>query len=81
MSNSKDLQIEGTKMWGLKTMIIPVVIGALGMTKIGIENYVSKIPGYTRASQSYKKYIVRNCTQQQNALAIYEACQIFVSQR
>ena len=31
----KDLEIETTKMWGMKTETIPVVIGALGLTKKG----------------------------------------------
>ena len=33
LSKYKDLEIEVTKMWKLKTKIIPVVIGALGMIK------------------------------------------------
>ena len=33
LSKYKDLQIEITKMWHLKTTIIPVVIGALGLIK------------------------------------------------
>ena len=31
LSKYKDLEIEVTKMWHLKTMTLPVVIGALGI--------------------------------------------------
>ena len=33
----KDLEIEITRMWGMKTRIVPVVIGALGVVKKDIE--------------------------------------------
>ena len=45
LSKYKDLQIEITKMWHLKTTIIHVVIGALGLKKKGADNYLSQIPG------------------------------------
>ena len=44
LSKYKDLEIEITKMWGLKTRTVPVVIGALGVVKKGIENHIDKIP-------------------------------------
>ena len=45
LSKYKDLEMEVTKMWKLKTKIIPVVIEALGMIKKGIENFIDQIPG------------------------------------
>ena len=52
LSKYKDLEIEVTKMWHLKTTTLPVVIGALGIVaaSLGIAakatpNYVSQIPG------------------------------------
>ena len=45
LSNYKDLQIEVTKMWGLDTTIVPVVIGALGMIKKGTKKHLEKLPG------------------------------------
>ena len=45
LNKYKDLEIEVERMWGLKTTTVPVVIGALGTIKKGIENYINKIPG------------------------------------
>ena len=45
LSKYKDLEIEITKMYGLKTITVPVVIGALGVVKKGIEKHTDKIPG------------------------------------
>ena len=45
LSKYKHLEIEITKMWGLKTITVPVVIGALGVVKKGIEKHIDKIPG------------------------------------
>ena len=41
----KDLEVKVTKMWKLKTKIIPVVIGALGMIKKGTQNFIDQITG------------------------------------
>ena len=43
LSKCKDFEIEVTKMWHLKTTILPVVIGALGMVAKTALNYVSQI--------------------------------------
>ena len=44
-SKYKDLEIEVTKMWHLKTATLPVVIGALCMVAKTAPNYVLQIPG------------------------------------
>ena len=44
-SKYKDLEIEITRMWQMKTEIIPVVIGALGVIKKGSEKVVGEILG------------------------------------
>ena len=41
----KDLEIEMAKFWVMKTQIVPVIIGALGVIKKCIEKQISKIPG------------------------------------
>ena len=44
-SKFKDLEIEIENwIWGMKTTV-PVVIGALGLIKKGMEKYIQKIPG------------------------------------
>ena len=40
----KDLEIEATKMWKLKTKTIPVVTGVLGMIKKGTQTFIDQIP-------------------------------------
>ena len=45
LSKYKDLEIEVTKMWHLRTTTLPIVIGALGMVAKTSSNYVSQIPG------------------------------------
>ena len=45
LSKYKDLEIETTRMWGMKTETISVVIGALGLIKTGLQKHAEKIPG------------------------------------
>ena len=45
LSKYKDLEIEITRMWQMKTEIIPVVVGALGVIKKGSEKLVREITG------------------------------------
>ena len=45
LSKDKDLEIEVTRMWGMKTTTIPVVVGALGLIKKGLEKRMKQIPG------------------------------------
>ena len=44
LSKYKDLEIEVEKLWHMKTVTIPVVIGALGMIKKDTEKHLEKIP-------------------------------------
>ena len=41
-NKDKDLEIEIARVWGMKTQIVPVVIGALGVIKKGIDKQISK---------------------------------------
>ena len=54
LSKYKDLEIEITKMWGLKTITVSVVIGALGIVKKGIEKHIDKIPGKINITELQK---------------------------
>ena len=54
LSKYKDLEIEITKKWGLKTITVPVVIRALGVVKKGIEKHIDKIPGKTLITELQK---------------------------
>ena len=53
-SKYKDLDIETTRMWGLKTDTIPVAIGALGLIKEGLQKHTEKIPGTINISELQK---------------------------
>ena len=41
LSKYKNLEIEITTMWGMKTQVVPVVIGALVVIKKGINKQIS----------------------------------------
>ena len=46
LSKYKDLQIEVDRIWQLKTsIIIPIVVVALGLVKKGTAKHLEKIPG------------------------------------
>ena len=57
LSKYKVLEIEVTKMWKLKTKIIPVVIGALGMIKKRTQNFIDQIPGKPSLQECKKLYL------------------------
>ena len=48
------LEIEITKMWGLKTITVPVGIGALGVVKKGIEKHITRFQEKL-TSQNFKR--------------------------
>ena len=54
LSKYKDLEIDITKMCGLKTITVPVVIGALEVVKKGIEKHIDKIPGKINITELQK---------------------------
>ena len=54
LSKYKDLEIEITRMWGMKTQIVPVIIGALGVIKKGIDKEICKIPGNINVTELQK---------------------------
>jgi len=53
----KDLTIEMQHMWNVKTMVIPVIIGATGNISKSIRKYVSNIPGNHEVKELQKTAI------------------------
>ena len=51
LSKYKDLEMKTAMMWGLKTETVPVVTGALGLIKKGLENYT---PGNIKIEELLK---------------------------
>ena len=51
LSKYNDLEIEIERMWRMKVTTIPVVIGALGLIKKGLEKYTKQIPGNIKISE------------------------------
>ena len=54
LSKYKDLEIEIERMWGMKATTIPVVIGALGLIKKGLEKHIKQIPGNIKITELQK---------------------------
>ena len=54
LSKYKDLEIEIERMWRMKARTIPVVIGALGLIKKGLEKHTKQIPGNIKISELQK---------------------------
>ena len=54
LSKYKDLQIEVERMWQLKTSIIPIAVGTLGLVKKGTAKHLEKIPGKQNLSETQK---------------------------
>ena len=57
-------------MWKLKTKIIPVVIGTLGMIKKGTQNFTDQIPGKPSLQEMQKIVLVRTAHIIQKVLSI-----------
>ena len=47
-------------MWSMKTIVIPVVIGALGRIRKGINRYVEQIPGNIKVEELQKTVLLGN---------------------
>ena len=54
LSKYKDLEIEIERMWGMNIMTIPIIIGALGLLKKGMEKCINKIPGNISIQETQK---------------------------
>ena len=60
LSKYKDLEIEIQLMWGMKAKTIPVVIGALGLVKKGMEKFTQQIPGNIKIQERQKITLVEH---------------------
>ena len=45
LSKYKDLEIETMRMWGMRTETVPVIVGAQGLIRKGMDQNLGKIPG------------------------------------
>ncbi|KAL9963889.1 hypothetical protein ACROYT_G027444 [Oculina patagonica] len=55
-------------MWGMRTETIPVIIGALGAIKKGLESYIGRIPGQISISELQKITLLEGWTILRNDL-------------
>ena len=53
-SKYKDLEIETTRMWGMRTETVPVIVGALGLIREGMDQNLGKIPGASNINELQK---------------------------
>ena len=54
LSKYKDLEIEGERMWQLKTSIILIAVGVLGLVKKETAKHLEKIPGKLNLAEIQK---------------------------
>jgi len=54
----KDLTTEIQRVWKVKTMVIPVIIGATGTISKSFRKYVSNIPGEHEVNELQKTAIL-----------------------
>jgi hypothetical protein len=61
LSKYKDLEIEVSRMWKVRTKIVPVTIGALGTIKKGLDQNLHLLPGH-RSAIEIRKITLMNTT-------------------
>ena len=62
--------VEIERMWHLKTTIVPVVVGARGMVKKGIQNHLNTIPGEPNLQEIQKVVLTSTTHLLRKALSI-----------
>jgi hypothetical protein len=51
---NKQVEIDVSRMWKVRTKIVPVIIGALGTTKKGLDKNLQVLPGHPSAIELQK---------------------------
>ena len=51
LSKYTDLEIEVSRMWKVRTKIVPVIIAALGTIKNGLDQNLKLLPGHPSAKE------------------------------
>ena len=59
-------------MWGMEVINIPIIIGALGLIKKGMEKNIKSLPGTMNIEQCQKTVILKTAHILRKALAMYE---------
>ena len=54
LSKLKDLEIKVNSMWKVKTKIVPVITGALGIIKKALDHNLQLLPGHRSAKELWK---------------------------
>ena len=54
LSKYKDLEIETMRMWGMRKETVPVIVGALGLIREGMDQNLGKIPGTSNINELQK---------------------------
>ena len=63
MSKYKNREIKIEKMWLLKTINVPVILGTLGLIKKGTNEYINKIAGNPCLYEIQKTQLYRTAHQ------------------
>ena len=78
LSKYKDLENEITRMWDMKTLTIPVVVGALGLMKKELDRHNSKIPGEIHIREMQKLCFLEQHTFQEKHCQSSEYCRFTI---
>jgi hypothetical protein len=54
LSKCKDLDIDVSRMWKVRTKIVPAITGALGTTKKRLDQNLHLLPGHSSATELQK---------------------------
>ena len=54
LSKYKDLETETTRMWGMRTETVPVIVVALGLIREGMDQKLGKIPAARNGTHTEK---------------------------